>query len=158
MLSGDPALLGSLSDVDINAPSPFHGAKFWIPYLKPSPPQLFKSPRLQHWVFLLLRAPHPASPAFQVQLWVTASEDPSWNLPIAGHWLLRRAVPWGGPSLMDFLTFCPSQGGGGSHFTEGEACPGPKVWSQPGERGQGPDTPRGEIRPLPLVAEAASAH
>ena len=35
MLSGDPALLGSLSDADINVPSPFHGAKFWIPYLKP---------------------------------------------------------------------------------------------------------------------------
>ena len=59
---------------------------------------------------------------------------------------------------MDFLTFCTSQGGGGSHFTEGEACPGPKVWSQLGECGQGPDTPRGEIRPLPLVEEAASAH
>lgn len=37
MLSADPTLLGSLSEMQILGPSPFYGAESWKPYLKPVP-------------------------------------------------------------------------------------------------------------------------
>lgn len=85
--------------------------------------------RLQHWLFLLLRTPYLALPTFQAQLWVTTSEEPSWNLlpwapeELSGC-LLPRIVQGLAPRpFMDFLTFCSGQPClmvMDSHFTEGE--------------------------------------
>lgn len=40
-------------------------------------------------------------PSLQAQLCVIASEEPSWSLPVAGHWAPEPP--------MDFVTFCPRQ-------------------------------------------------